>query len=104
MGAEAGGRYGVVSRSGVMQRGSAVQQVHLIAADAHTPPLKVLQLFFGFAVCSIPLGAFICATSVLKFSRRSRFEVFFSFCLPLCSLAFLRATTNRRSFLVLTNG
>jgi hypothetical protein len=46
VGAQAGGRYGVVSRGGVMlEGGGAVQQVHQIAADAHTPPLR----FFIFS-------------------------------------------------------
>jgi hypothetical protein len=47
------------------------------------PPPKVLHLFFGFAICSMYLGASICVPSVLKVRRRSRFEVFSSSCLPL---------------------
>ena len=88
----------------MLEGGGAVQQVPRDAADVHDPPPKVLHLFFGFAICSMSLGASICVPSVLKVRRRSRFEVFSSSCLPVCSLVCLGATTNRRSFLVLTHG
>ena len=87
-----------------MEMGGAVQQVLQETARGVTPPLKVLHLFFRFAIYPSPLSASFCVPSVLKVRRCSPFGVFSSSRLSVCPLVFSVASANRRSFLVLTHG